>query len=229
MCIPFDLKDDSQSDSGNGDGSVASTETGDELANSEAGDDVDNADVDTTTKSAETYNLPNDILGLHSDQNPDNNFVENQDNQLADNPGTSSNDASPSVAEVPPTHDLSYDYLGGQDNQQSDLFAGATQGVQIADSHFGASSPSGESNLPSTTGALGSLPSNTDSSGPDTHDQTFAPNQNTDQNSDQYTATMQSGGISNAGSSIPNQANTNTNADTDIFLASSGNNKISGA
>lgn len=237
MCIPFSLKD-SQSDSETGDESVASAGTGDEPSNSEAGDDGANADDDTTTNTAESYNLSDDVLGLHSDQSPDNNFADNQGVQLADNLGTPSQDASPNVAEVPPTYQLSNDYLGVQGNQQSDLFAGSTQGIQLADSHFGTQSPSSENNLPSTSEALGSLPSNTGSSGSDTNYQAFAPNQNTDQNTDQYTAALQSGGVSNTfasggvsntGSSIPNQASTNANANTDTLMTSSGNDKFFGA
>lgn len=51
-----------------------------------------NDGVDTTTTPLKTYSLSNDVLGPHSDQNPDYNFAENQEVQLADNLGTPKTD-----------------------------------------------------------------------------------------------------------------------------------------
>lgn len=166
--------------------------TGDSQSKSRAGSDDD---VDTTATPSETYNLSNDVLGLDSDQNPDYKFAENQGVQLADNLGPSSKVASTSVAAVPPSYQLTNDYLDIQgDHQSSDLFTGATPGVQLTEGLFGAQNPSSENSVASSSGpdfVLGSLPSNTDIGGSNTDYQAFALDHNNVQNANQYTASLQ--------------------------------------
>lgn len=164
---------------------------------SKSGADSDDG-VDATTTPLETYNFSNDVLGLDSDQNPDYKFAENQGVQLADNLGASSKYASTSVAAVPPSYQLTNDYLDVQGNHQSsDLFTGATPGVQLIDGLFGAQNPSSENSVASSSGpdfALGSLPSSTDIGGSNTDFQAFALDHNSVQNTNQYTASLQAGG-----------------------------------
>lgn len=217
FCIPFA---DSVPD-GATKGEKSDEETG---STAGTGVPVANAGVDSTKAPSETYNLSDDVLNLHSNQNIDNKFAANQGVQLADNLGASEG-SSATIADAPQTYQLSNDYLnvhgGGQiDNQ----FTGAAQGVQVADGLLGSQNPSSENNVASSSGSsfeLGSLPSSAGNVGSNTNYQAFAPDQ---KSTSQYTANLQGGGDSNT---LATSGDSNTGSGT--LSASSGNDNTFGA
>lgn len=194
---------------------------GNSQSNSGTGESVANANSDSTViDPSKPYSISDDVLGLNSNPDPGNyNFAENQNNQgvqLAANLGASPDVASGKVA--PPAYGLSNDNLGIASNalQPSD-----PQKSQLANALIDPQTPSSGSNVASSSGSpfeLGSLPSNTGGASSNPNYLAFIPGQN----ANQYTASLQGGGNSNAvasgGSSNTGQASANANAGTDTLF-----------
>ncbi|MCJ1465814.1 hypothetical protein MMC07_004433 [Pseudocyphellaria aurata] len=224
FCIPLYFRDGANKDE-------KSSEIGESQSTSGTGDTVANADVDPNNvppeTSPQTYSLSDDVLGLHSDQNVNNGFAENQGVQLADILDTAEG-SSTTVAGAPQTYQLSNDYLNfNGDGQINNQFPAAAQGVQIADGLLDTQNPSSENNVASSSGSsyeLGSLPSSASNVGvgSDPNYQAFASDHGT---TNQYTATLQGGGDNNA---VATSGDSNTGS-SPLFAFSGNDNNLFGA
>lgn len=109
---------------------------------------------DTTSTPSKAYSLSNDVLGLHLDQNPDYNFAENQEVQLADNLGTPKTDFA--LGSLPSNTGT------GESNTDYQAFAPDQNTLQSTNQYKAALLGQGNSNSNTDDSTTGQAKTNTD-------------------------------------------------------------------